>query len=100
MIYLVETRFAAPKNLDSASLARLREAESRAAASLQERGILTQLWRDLETGAAWGVWEIPAGENLQSYQQELPCFPYMTVSIHPIMPHPNSHHRSEVQETD
>lgn len=89
MLYLVRTVFSAPPEIDSASLAKLRDAESAAAGLLQQRGRILHLWRDMECGAAWGVWDIPDGESLATYQAELPCYPYMTVESHPITRHPN-----------
>lgn len=89
MFLLVRTDFTPPPELNEDQLSELREAEALAAASLQERGVIRHLWRDLETGAAWGVWSIPDGEDLQKYQAELPCSPYMKTTVHPIAPHPN-----------
>jgi muconolactone delta-isomerase len=88
-VYLVRTTFTPPAGMPEAELGRLRDAEAAAAALLQRDGRLLELWRDAETGDAWGVWAAESREALAEAMSSLPCLPHMTVDPHPIIAHPN-----------
>ena len=88
-MYLVRTTFTAPHGISDSELSSLRDAEARAAAELQRSGLLIELWRDTETGDAWGVWAAESLEQLADTMAALPCLPYMALDPHPIVAHPN-----------
>ncbi len=75
--------------VDPATLERLRAREARRAAELAEAGHLRRLWRVPGRWANWGLWQAADAARLHEVLDSLPLRPYMTITVHPLDPHPS-----------
>ena len=58
------------------------------AGELMERGKLRRIWRIVGKVGSCSVWETDTLEELHALLQSFPYFPYMTVSVMPMIEHP------------
>ena len=75
--------------LDSASVATLRDAESRRARELASEGHLLAIWRIPGSWANVGIWSASSADELRELLESLPFHPYLRSAIEPLEPHPN-----------
>ncbi len=67
----------------------LRDQEAVRAAELARSGNLLRLWRVPGQRANWGIWRADDLDQLHHALASLPLFPFLTITVHPLAPHPN-----------
>jgi muconolactone delta-isomerase len=67
----------------------LRQGEAMRARELAGAGVIQRLWRIPGRRANWGIWTADSVDHLQQAFASLPLFPYMTIAVHPLEPHPS-----------
>ncbi|TDB85915.1 muconolactone delta-isomerase [Actinomadura sp. KC216] len=95
MEFLVNIEIALPDGLDPHRADELRAAERERAAELARAGVLVRLWRAPGRWANWGLWRAAGEPDLREALGSLPMYPYMSVQIHPLDPHPNDPARTQ-----
>lgn len=82
----VRTQFPGDWSLEQRQDARRRETE--AAVALMQRRVLRRIFRLVGTNSNYGIWETDTPEDLDAALRTLPLFPYMTITVMPIIQHP------------
>jgi muconolactone delta-isomerase len=90
MLFLVRTQFQRPVTMADTEFTDLQREEKRRAVDLQHAGVIQRLWREPGTVVAWGLWCSDDEEVLLSLMRSLPAYPWMTVSYHEVIDHPNA----------
>ncbi len=90
MDFLVRTDFARPASMGDHEFDSLRALEVERAGVLQRSGTIRQLWREIGTTVAWGIWEAHDEESVRASIHSLPLAPWMSIDIHRIIDHPNA----------
>jgi len=90
MDFLVRTDFARPASMGDHEFDSLRALEVERAGVLQRSGTIRQLWREIGTTVAWGIWEAQDEESVRASIHSLPLAPWMSIDIHRIIDHPNA----------
>jgi muconolactone D-isomerase len=67
----------------------LRKQEAARARELAAAGNLVRLWRVPGSRKNWGIWNAADANQLHDILASLPLFPYLTITVHPLAPHPN-----------
>ena len=67
----------------------LRAQEAVRAVELAKSGTLLRLWRIPGQRANWGIWKADDLDQLHHALASLPLFPFLTITVHPLAPHPN-----------
>ncbi|GAA2133530.1 muconolactone Delta-isomerase family protein [Nocardioides bigeumensis] len=89
MDFLVNVLISVPDGVTAPEIDRLREAEAVRASELAAVGHLVRLWRVPDDWANWGLWRADDEEALRLLLDSLPLRRFMTLTIHPLTPHPN-----------
>ncbi len=89
-MFLVHSTLRPPVDLSPEEVADRNRRETEAATTLQTEGRLLQLWREVGTRNAWGVWNADTEDELTDMLTTLPWATQMTFEIFPITIHPNA----------
>src|SRR5690348_13527221 len=97
--FLVRIEIRTPSEMDDATVDDLRAKEAAQARMLAERGYLVRLWRIPGRWGNWGYWRAESVDALNELLSSLPLYPFMTVEVHPLDPHPSDPVRPEQAAT-
>ncbi|WP_034260760.1 muconolactone Delta-isomerase family protein [Actinospica robiniae] len=88
--FLVELRTTFPDDMAQTEVDRLRAAEAVRARALAAAGHLVRLWRPIGELRSIGLWRAADEAELrEKVLGTLPLYPFMTVQVTSVAPHPN-----------
>lgn len=90
MEFLAEVVITVPEGTTEADVRRATDAERARARELVDAGHLVRIWRPRLPG--WrnvGLWRATDEPELRSLMASLPLFPWMSLEIQPLDPHPS-----------
>ncbi len=90
MLFHVRMDVAIPHDLDPDTRADLLAREKRYSQELQERGTWVHLWRVVGRYSNISVFDVGSTDELHDVLWNLPLFPYMTLDVTPLCPHPSA----------
>jgi muconolactone D-isomerase len=88
MIFLIYLEVSVPANTPAELKEQLRQAEHERAFDLIGAGKVRRIWRPVGTADACCIWEAESLEELHTAVRSLPLYPYMKVSVTPLVEHP------------
>lgn len=88
MRFLVNIQVRLPGEWTQEQRADLVRRETEAAVELMYRKVLRRTFRVVGQLANFSIWETAAPEELHAVLQSLPMYPFMTVTVTPIIEHP------------
>lgn len=88
MDFLLHLRVNYPHQVDDATRERLVAAELRLARQLVYEGVIRHIWRIPGRWENWSVWRAPDPSALHTRLQELPLWPWLDITVHPLADHP------------
>ncbi|HUZ23759.1 MAG TPA: muconolactone Delta-isomerase family protein [Streptosporangiaceae bacterium] len=94
MEFLVRQCAAAASSMPDEQRQALRAAERVRAAELREAGILIKLWRVLGSTDSIALYEAPDADTLHDALVSLPMFPWLRLTVEPLVTHPQEKARS------
>lgn len=92
MEFLTETVLTIPSGTEPQRVEELRLAESVRTAELAAENHLIRIWRPVTEIGQWkniGLWRAANETELRNILSTLPLFPWMTISMRLLLPHPN-----------
>jgi muconolactone D-isomerase len=92
MEYLVEFLIDIPLGTPSTDVDRLSQAEADRVDTLAREGHALRVWRPLPDDGRWratGLYRAGDDAELNAILESLPLFPWMTISVRALAPHPN-----------
>lgn len=92
MEFLVRIEFEAPAGTTPDALALKRADEAVRAQELARSGNLVRLWRPETLDGRWaniGIWHADDESDLRAILRTLPLFPWASIDVSPLFPHPN-----------
>lgn len=90
MLYAVRMDVDIPRDLDPALREETVAREKAYAQELQRGGEWKQLWRVVGKYANISVFDVESNDRLHEILSSLPLFPYMTIEVTPLAPHPSA----------
>jgi len=90
MLFHVRMDVAIPHDLDPARRAEIVAREKAYAQELQQAGQWRHLWRVVGEYANISIFNADSNEELHDLLSGLPLFPYMTIKVTPLAPHPSA----------
>jgi len=81
---------AIPHDLDPARRAEILAREKAYAQELQQAGTWRHIWRVVGEYANISIFSVDSNEELHELLSGLPLFPYMTIKVTPLAPHPSA----------
>ena len=88
MLFLIQIETSVPAETSAEVKEELRQGELRRAMELIAAGKLRRIWRVVGSVASCSIWEAESFEELHTLVQSLPYYPYMKLSVTPIIQHP------------
>lgn len=88
MLFMVHIDVSMPADTPQQKKDELRTAENARAFELIEAGKMRRIWRIVGETANYGIWEAESLEDLHASIGSLPIYPYMKVSVTPLIAHP------------
>jgi muconolactone D-isomerase len=88
MRFFLSIRVQLPGEWTTEQRADLVRRETEAAVDLIHRGVLRRTFRVVGQLANASIWETDTPEELHAVLQSLPMYPFMTISVTPIIKHP------------
>ena len=88
MKFMVNIRTQFPGDWSQEQRQDARRRETEAAVALMQRRVLRRIFRLVGTNSNYGIWETETPEELDATLRTLPLFPYMTITVMPIIQHP------------
>ena len=88
MIFLIYFEVSVPANTPAELKQQLRQAEHARAHEFIEAGKLRRIWRPVGTADTCCIWEADSLEELHTAVRSLPLYPYMKLSVTPLVEHP------------
>lgn len=88
MRFMLNIRVQLPGEWTAEQREEIARRETEAAIDLIRRGILRRIWRVVGARANFSIWETESLEQLHQVLQELPMYPFMTITVTPIIKHP------------
>lgn len=88
MRFLVNIQVRLPGEWTQGQRADLVRRETEAAVELMYRKVLRRTFRVVGQLANFSIWETATPEELHAVLQSLPMYPFMTVTVTPIIEHP------------
>jgi muconolactone delta-isomerase len=88
--FLTEVTITAPAGTPDDGVQTATDAERARARELADQGHLVRIWRPRRPG--WtnvGLWRATDEAELRSILESLPLFPWMSIEIRPLDPHPS-----------
>ena len=90
MLFHVRMDIAIPHDLDPARRAEVVAREKAYAQELQQAGTWRHIWRVVGEYANISIFSVDSNEELHELLSGLPLFPYMTIKVTPLAPHPSA----------
>ena len=90
MLFHVRMDVAIPHDLDPARRAEIVAREKAYAQELQQAGTWRHIWRVVGEYANISIFDVESNEELHGLLSGLPLFPYMTIKVTPLAPHPSA----------
>ena len=90
MLFAVRMDVALPRELDPAVRDDTLAREKAYAQSLQRSGEWAHLWRVVGQYSNLSIFDVESNERLHEILWGLPLFPYMTIEVTPLAPHPSA----------
>ena len=90
MLFHVRMDVAIPHDLDPARRAEIVAREKAYAQELQQAGQWRHIWRVVGEYANISIFNVDSNEELHELLSGLPLFPYMTIKVTPLAPHPSA----------
>ena len=90
MLFHVRMDVAIPHDLDPARRAEILAREKAYAQELQQAGTWRHIWRVVGEYANISIFNVDSNEELHELLSGLPLFPYMTIKVTPLAPHPSA----------
>jgi len=94
MLYFVEIDVRIPDGIDDVRLADLKEREKAASAEHQRSGEWLHLWRVAGKFGNISIFDVTDHNRLHEILWSLPLFPFMTLRVVPLAPHPSAIERA------
>ena len=88
MRFLLNIRVELPGEWTQEKRADLVRRETEAAVALMHRKVLRRIFRVVGQQANFSIWEANTPEELHAVLQSLPMYPFMTITVTPIIKHP------------
>jgi muconolactone D-isomerase len=88
MQFMVNIEVSVPADLPQADKDDLRRRETDRALELMKANKLRRIWRIVGQVANFSVWEADSLEELHANLGSLPLYPYMKVTVTPVIQHP------------
>ena len=88
MLFFIYFEVSVPANTPAELKEQLRQGEHARAFELIEAGKLRRIWRPLGTADTCCIWEANSHEELHTDVRSLPLYPYMKLSVTPLVEHP------------
>jgi muconolactone D-isomerase len=92
MEYLVDFTIDIPDGTSSTDFDRRSRAEAERVNALAEEGVVLRVWRPLPDDGRWraiGLYRAADDVELQAILEALPLYPWMTIEVRALAPHPN-----------
>jgi muconolactone D-isomerase len=90
MLFHVRMDVAIPRDLDPDTRADLVAREKAYSQDLQKQGRWLHLWRIVGKYSNVSVFDVGSTDELHQILWNLPLFPYMTIDVTPLCPHPSA----------
>lgn len=90
MLFHVTMDVRIPHDLDADTVERLKAKEKERAQQLQRDGRWRHLWRVAGRYANVSVFDVDSAEELHEILSSLPLFPYLEISVTPLVRHPSA----------
>ncbi len=90
MLFHVRMDVAIPHDLDPTRRAEIVAREKTYAQELQQAGTWRHIWRVVGEYANISIFNVDSNEELHELLSGLPLFPYMTIKVTPLAPHPSA----------
>ena len=88
MLFMVNIEVSVPADLPQTQKDDLRRRETDRALELMKANKLRRIWRIVVQVANFSVWEADSLEELHANLGSLPLYPYMKVTVTPVIQHP------------
>ena len=88
MLFIIQIETSVPADTPEDKKEHLRNRELERACELIGLGKLRRIWRIVGKVGSCSVWETDTLEELHALLQSLPYFPYMKISVMPVIHHP------------
>jgi muconolactone D-isomerase len=88
MLFMLHIDVTLPPDMPQSDKDALRTRENARAAELVESRTLRRIWRVVGRMANYSVWEADTLEALHAAIQSQPMFPYMKITVTPLVEHP------------
>ena len=90
MLFQVTMDVSLPRDLDPEEREAILAQERAYAVELQERRKWLHLWRVVGCYANVSIFDVDSTDELHDILWNLPLFPYMTIRVTPLCPHPSA----------
>ena len=88
MLFMVKIEVSVPADMPQKDKDDLRTRENARAMELIKANKIRRIWRIVGQVANFGVWEADSLEELHANLGSLPMYPYMKLSVTPLIQHP------------
>ena len=88
MLFLIHFEVTVPADTPAELKEQLRQSEHARAFEFIEAGKLRRIWRPVGTADTCCMWEADSLEELHAAVRSLPLYPYMKLSVTPLVEHP------------
>src|SRR5688500_18190222 len=88
MLFLIQIETSVPPNTPAELKEKLRDGELARAFELIAAGTLRRIWRPVAKVGSCSVWDANSHEELHAAVQSHPLYPYMKLSVTPLIEHP------------
>ena len=88
MLFLIHFEVTVPADTPTELKDRLRQGEHARAFEFIEAGAIRRIWRPVGTADTCCMWEADSLENLHAQVRSLPLYPYMKLTVTPLVEHP------------
>jgi muconolactone D-isomerase len=88
MLFLIHFEVSVPANTPAKWKEELRQGEHARAFEFIEAGAIRRIWRPVGTADTCCIWEAVSLEELHTQVRSLPLYPYMKLSVTPLVEHP------------
>lgn len=90
MLYHVRMDVSIPTDMDANQVDKLKATEKALSQKLQEQGKWRHIWRLAGEYSNFSIFDVESNEELHDIMMSLPLYPYMNVTVTPLLRHPSS----------
>ena len=90
MLYHVRMDVLLPTEMDASKANDLKTNEKALSQKLQEQGKWRHIWRLAGEYSNFSIFDVESNEELHDIMMSLPLYPYMNVTVTPLLRHPSS----------